>query len=223
MDTKLFGQAIVKFFVGFIVIGLLIFASAGTIHYFNGLLFMGLLFIPMFVVGIILFFKNPELLRYRLNAKEKESEQIEVLICSAFMFIFGFVSAGLNYRYNWFMLPNYIVIVASILFVISYILYGEVLRENTFLLRTIEVKDNQKLVDTGLYGIVRHPMYSITIVLFLMIPLILGSAISFVIFLIYPFIIIKRVKNEEEVLEKDLKGYKDYEKRVKYRLIPFIW
>ena len=223
MDTKLFGQAIVKFFVGFIVVGLLIFASAGTIHYFNGLLFMGLLFIPMFVVGIILFFKNPELLRYRLNAKEKESEQKEVLICSAFMFIFGFASAGLNYRYNWFMLPNYIVIVASILFVISYISYGEVLRENTFLLRTIEVKDNQKLVDTGLYGIVRHPMYSITIVLFLMIPLILGSAISFVIFLIYPFIIIKRVKNEEEVLEKDLKGYKDYEKRVKYRLIPFIW
>ena len=169
-----------------------------------------------------MFFKSPELLRSRLNAKEKESEQREVLTFSAFMFIFGFVIAGLNYRYGWIVLPNIVVVIASVMFIISYIMYAEVLRENAFLLRTIEVKENQVLVDTGMYGVVRHPMYAITIILFLMIPLILGSVISFIIFLIYPFIIVKRIRNEEKVLEKDLKGYKEYEKKVKYRLIPFI-
>ncbi len=223
MDTKLFLSAIIKFLIGFVVVGLLIFIPAGTIKFFNGLLFMGLLFIPMFIGGIILFFLDPLLLKNRLNAKEKESEQKEVLFLSGVMFILGFIISGLNYRYNWTSLPSFVVIIASVLFIISYILYGEVLRENSFLLRTIEVKDNQKLVDTGLYGIVRHPMYAITIVLFLMIPLILNSIISFVIFLVYPFIIVKRIKNEEKVLEKQLKGYKDYKKKVKYRLIPFIW
>ena len=223
MDTKLFLSAIIKFLIGFVVVGLLIFIPAGTIKFFNGLLFMGLLFIPMFIGGIILFFLDPLLLKNRLNAKEKESEQKEVLFLSAIMFISGFIVSGLNYRYNWTNMPNFIVVIASVLFIVSYILYGEVLRENSFLLRTIEVKDNQKLVDTGLYGIVRHPMYAITIVLFLMIPLILNSIISFVIFLVYPFIILKRIKNEEKVLEKELKGYKDYKKKVKYRLIPFIW
>ena len=223
MDIKLFLSAIIKFLLGFIIVGLLIFIPAGTINYFNGLLFMGLLFIPMFIVGLIMFFKSPELLRSRLNAKEKESEQREVLTFSAFMFISGFVIAGLNYRYGWIVLPNIVVVIASVMFIISYIMYAEVLRENAFLLRTIEVKKNQVLVDTGLYGIVRHPMYAITIILFLMIPLILGSVISFIIFLIYPFIIVKRIRNEEKVLEKDLKGYKEYEKKVKYRLIPFIW
>lgn len=223
MDVKLFLSAIIKFLLGFIIVGLLIFIPAGTINYFNGLLFMGLLFIPMFIVGLIMFFKSPELLRSRLNAKEKESEQREVLNFSAFMFISGFVIAGLNYRYGLIVLPNIVVVIASVMFIISYIMYAEVLRENAFLLRTIEVKENQVLVDTGLYGIVRHPMYAITIILFLMIPLILGSVISFIIFLIYPFIIVKRIRNEEKVLEKDLKGYKEYEKKVKYRLIPFIW
>ena len=220
---NLFFKALIKFLSGFIIVGLLIFIPAGTIKFYNGLLFMELLFIPMFIGGLILFFKNPELLKIRLNAKEKESEQKEVIFFSAIMFILGFIIAGLNYRFNWIILPNYIVIIASVLFIVSYILYAEVLRENTFLSRTIEVNDNQKVIDTGMYSIVRHPMYTITIVLFLMMPLILGSVISFVIFLVYPFIIVKRIKNEEKVLEKDLVGYKEYEKKVQYRLIPYIW
>jgi protein-S-isoprenylcysteine O-methyltransferase Ste14 len=184
---------------------------------------MGLLFIPMFIVGIIMFIKSPALLESRLNGKEKESEQKVVVALSGLMFLSGFIVAGLNYRFNWIELPNIVTIISSIVFVISYILYAEVLRENSTLLRTIEVKKDQKVVDTGLYGIVRHPMYATTILLFLSIPLVLGSIISFVIFLIYPFIIIKRIKNEEKVLAKDLNGYKDYMKKVKYRLIPFIW
>ena len=167
--------------------------------------------------------KNPELLRKRLNAKEKENEQKEVILFSGLMFFSGFIIAGLNYKYNWIEVPNIIVIISSILFIIAYFLYAEVLRENTYLSRTIEVQENQKVVDTGMYGIVRHPMYAVTILLFLTMPLILGSIISFIIFLIYPFIIGKRIKNEEEVLEKDLKGYTEYKKKVKYKLIPFIW
>ena len=223
MDTKLLIQAITKFLVGLLIVGLLIFIPANSLKYWNGWLFMGLLFIPMFIAGIILLFKNPELLKSRLNAKEKEQEQKEVLIYSSIMFIAGFIVSGLNYKYKWIELPNIIVIISSIIFIIAYILYAEVLRENTFLSRTIEVKDNQKVIDTGLYGIVRHPMYAITIILFLSMPLILNSLISFIIFLMYPFIIIKRIKNEEEVLEKELKGYKEYKQKVKYRLIPFIW
>ena len=223
MDMKLFLSAIIKFFIGFILVGLLVFVPAGTLSYFNGLLFMGLLFIPMFVAGIILMFKDPDLLRRRLNGKEKENEQKAVVILSGLMFISGFIIAGLNYRFYWIVLPNIIPFIASIIFLIAYVLYAEVLRENTYLSRTVEVQKNQTVVDTGLYGIVRHPMYIITIVLFLSIPLILGSIISFIIFLIYPFILIKRIKNEEEVLAKELKGYKEYMKKVKYRLIPFIW
>ena len=222
MDKELFIKAIVKFLAGLIIVGLLLFIP-GTIYYYNGWLFMGLLFIPMFVAGIILLFKNPELLRIRLNAKEKESEQKEVILFSALMFILGFVLAGLNFRYKWIILPNIVIVIGVIIFIISYIMYAEVLRENTFLSRTIEVNDNQKVVDTGLYGIVRHPMYLITIFLFLSMPLVLGSIISLVIFLIYPFIIIKRINNEEKVLEKELKGYKEYKQKVKYKLIPFIW
>ena len=223
MDMKLFLSAIIKFFIGFILVGLLVFVPAGTLSYFNGLLFMGLLFIPMFVAGIILMFKDPDLLRRRLNGKEKENEQKAVVILSGLMFISGFIIAGLNYRFYWIVLPNIIPFIASIIFLIAYVLYAEVLRENTYLSRTVEVQKNQTVVDTGLYGIVRHPMYIITIVLFLSIPLILGSIISFIISLIYPFILIKRIKNEEEVLAKELKGYKEYMKKVKYRLIPFIW
>lgn len=223
MNFKLFFEAIIKFLLGFIIVGLLIFIPAGTFNYFNGWLLIMLLFIPMFFAGIILFFKNPMLLKSRLNAKEKQSEQKEVVGYSGLMFIIGFILAGLNYRYQWNVLPNGVVIIASVLFVMAYIIYGEVLRENAYLLRTIEVKEDQKLIDTGMYGIVRHPMYMATIILFLAMPLILGSIISFVVFLMYPLIIAKRIKNEEMVLEKELKGYKEYKKRVKYKLIPYVW
>ena len=223
MDKKLFIQAIIKYILGVVSIGALLFIPACSFEYWNGWLFMGLLFIPMFIAGIILMIKNPELLRKRLNAKEKENEQKEVILYSGLMFFSGFIIAGLNYKYNWIEVPNIIVIISSILFIIAYILYAEVLRENAYLSRTIEVQENQKVVDTGMYGIVRHPMYAVTILLFLTMPLILGSIISFIIFLIYPFIIGKRIKNEEEVLEKDLKGYTEYKKKVKYKLIPFIW
>ena len=199
------------------------FIPAKSFAYWNGWLFIGLLFIPMFIAGIILMIKNPELLRKRLNAKEKENEQKWVLLFSGLMFLSGFIIAGLNYRYKWIEIPNIVVIISSILFIISYILYAEVLRENTYLSRTIEVQENQKVIDTGLYGIVRHPMYAVTILLFLTMPLVLGSIISFIIFLIYPIIINKRIKNEEKVLEKDLKGYIEYKKKVKYKVIPFVW
>lgn len=223
MSMKLFFEAIVKFVIGIILVTFLVFLPAGTINYWNGWLFMGLLFIPMFIAGIIMMIKSPELLKKRLNFKEKESEQKEVVGLSGLMFVFGFVMAGLDYRYNWTNIPNIIVIISSIIFIISYIFYAEVLRENAFLARTIEVQENQKVIDTGLYGVVRHPMYTATIFLFLSIPLVLGSFISFIIFLVYPFIIVKRLKNEEQILEKNLKGYKEYKNQVKYRMIPFIW
>ena len=223
MDKKLFFEAIIKFILGAVIIALLIFVPANTINYWNGWLFIGLLFIPMFIAGIVMMIKSPELLRKRLNAKEKENEQKHVVALSGLMFLAGFIIAGLNYRYGWIVIPNIVVIISSIIFIISYILYAEVLRENAYLSRTIEVQENQKVVDTGLYGIVRHPMYATTILLFLSMPLILGSIISFVIFLVYPFIIAKRIKNEEDVLEKELVGYSDYKKKVKYKVIPFIW
>ena len=223
MNIKLFIQAIIKYIFGVLIVGNLLFIPANSFEYWNGWLFMGLLFIPMFVAGIILMIKNPELLRKRLNAKEKESEQKQVILFSAVMFLLGFIIAGLNYRYKWIELPNSVTIISSILFVIAYILYAEVLRENTYLSRTIEVQENQKVIDTGLYGIVRHPMYAITILLFLTIPLILGSITSFIIFLIYPIIIAKRINNEEKVLVRDLKGYKEYKNKVKYKIIPLIW
>ena len=223
MDIKLFFQAIIKFTLGVLVIGLLLFIPANTINYWNGWLFMGILFIPMFIAGIVMMIKSPDLLRKRLNVKEKENEQKQVILLSGLMFLAGFIIAGLNYRYNWIVVPNTVVIISSIIFIIAYILYAEVLRENTYLSRTIEVQENQKVIDTGLYGIVRHPMYAVTILLFLSMPLVLGSVISFVIFLVYPFIIAKRIKNEEKVLEKELTGYSEYKKKVKYKVIPFIW
>lgn len=223
MNLKIFFQAIIKFLIGVVIIGVLLFVPAGSFKYWNGWLFMEILFIPMFIAGVFLMVKNPELLKKRLNAKEKENEQKQVIAISGLMFLLGFIIAGLNYKYKWVELPNLVVIISSVIFGISYILYAEVLRENTYLSRTIEVEENQKVVDTGLYGIVRHPMYAITIVMFLSIPLILGSIISFFIFLIYPFIISKRIKNEEEVLEKNLNGYIEYKKKVKYKIIPFIW
>ena len=223
MTKKLFIQAIFKFLLGVVLVGLLIFIPAGTIHYFNGWLFMGLLFIPMFIAGIIMMIKNPALLKSRLDAKEKQKEQGLLIKLSGLMFIVGFILAGLNFRHQWFNLPNIIVIISSIIFLLSYIMWAEVLRENTYLSRTIEVQENQKVVDTGLYKIVRHPMYTATVFLFLSMPLVLGSLISFFIFLIYSIIIIFRIIYEEKFLEKELIGYSEYKKKVKYRLIPFIW
>jgi len=223
MTKKLFSQAIVKFLLGVFLVGLLIFLPAGSLRYWNGWLLMGILFIPMFFAGIVMMIKNPELLKSRLNAKEKQSEQNIVIKLSGLMFLAGFILAGLNYRFGWYILPKTVSIIGAILFLASYILYAEVLRENTYLSRTIEVQEGQKVIDTGLYGIVRHPMYSATLILFLSIPIVLGSIFSFLIFLAYPIIICQRLKKEEEFLEKELNGYIDYKAKVKYRLIPFIW
>lgn len=223
MDTKLFFQAIIKFALGLLIVGLLIFLPANTIEYWNGWLLMGLLFVPMFVAGIFLMIKNPELLKKRLNMKEKEKGQKQIVAISGLMFIAGFILAGLNYRFNWIKLPNVVVIISSCIFILSYILYAEVIRENKYLSRTLEVQDGQKVVDKGLYGIVRHPMYLATILLFLSMPLILGSPISLIIFLIYPFIIAKRIKSEEELLERELEGYNEYKNKVKYKVIPYVW
>ncbi|MGI6617067.1 MAG: methyltransferase family protein [Saccharofermentanales bacterium] len=223
MDRRLFVQAIVKYLSGLILISALLFIPAGTLYFWNAWLLIAVLFIPMLLVGIVLAIKNPELLRKRLNAKEKESEQKSVILLSALMFIGGFVPAGLDFRFKWLVLPKGVVFVATAVFLFAYLLYAEVLRENVYLSRTIEVHENQKVVDTGLYGVVRHPMYASTILLFLSMPLVLGSLYSFIVFLIYPAIAVKRIKNEEKVLEKDLEGYSEYKNRVKYRLIPFVW
>ena len=223
MTVKLFISAILKFSLGAVLVGLLIFLPAGTFAYFNGWLFMGILFVPMFLAGLVMMAKNPRLLESRLDAKEKETEQSLVVKLSGLMFLAGFIVAGLGVRYGWYTLPKPVVIVSAVVFLIAYILYAEVLRENTYLSRTIEVQEGQKVIDTGLYGIVRHPMYSVTLLLFLSMPLVLGSIYSFVIFLAYPFIIAKRIKHEEEFLERELNGYTEYKKKVKYRLIPFIW
>ncbi|MEE1139343.1 MAG: isoprenylcysteine carboxylmethyltransferase family protein [Acutalibacteraceae bacterium] len=223
MKPKFFIEAFLKFIAGIILVGLLIFVPAGSLSYINGWIFMGILFIPMLVAGIVMMIKNPLLLEKRLNAKEKQKEQNLVVKMSGLMFLAGFILAGLNYRFGWYTLPEPVVIAASVIFLAAYVLYAEVMRENTYLSRTIEVQENQKVIDTGLYGIVRHPMYSATLLLFLSIPLVLGSVYSFVIFLAYPFIIANRIKNEEEFLEKELYGYKEYKQKVKYRLIPFVW
>ena len=223
MTIKLFIQAITKFIFGFILIGLLIFLPAGTLSFFNGWLFIAVLFVPMLLAGIVLMVKNPDLLRSRLDAKEKQREQSTVVKLSGLMFLAGFIVAGLNFRFGWYMLPRGVVIGASVVFLVSYVLYAEVLRENTYLSRTIEVQENQKVIDTGLYGIVRHPMYSATLLMFLSMPIVLGSIYSFLIFLAYPLIIARRIKGEEEFLEKELYGYSEYKQKVRYRLIPFIW
>lgn len=223
MNFKLFFQSMAKFLLGVILVGFLIFLPAGSFSYFNGWLLMAILFIPMFIAGIVLMIKNPELLEKRLNAKEKQKEQDLVVKLSGLMFLVGFIVAGLGFRFNWYTLPRFIVKIAAIIFLFAYILYAIVLKENTYLSRTIEVQENQKVIDTGLYGIVRHPMYSATLLLFLSMPLVLGSLYSFVIFLAYPFIIAKRIKSEEKFLETSLAGYSEYKQKVKYRLIPFIW
>jgi len=223
-DKKnLFIQAIGKFLLGVVILGLLIFLPAGSLSYWQGWLLMGILFVPMFVAGLWMMAKNPELLRKRLNAKEAEKEQKLVVALSGLIFIAAFIAAGLNWRINWCVLPDWAVWVSAVVFLACYLLYAEVLRENAYLSRTIEIQENQKVIDTGLYGIVRHPMYSATTLLFLSMPLVLASPVSFAIMLLYIPLIAKRIRNEEKVLEVGLEGYKEYKTRVKYRVIPFIW
>ena len=220
---KLFIQACGKFFSGLLLAGLLLFVPAGTIHYWNAWLLIGILFVPMFIAGIVMLFRSPDLLRKRLNAKENESEQKQVIAWSGLMFLAAFVLAGLNFRFKWIVMPNWLVWLAAALFLFAYLLYAEVLRENVWLSRTIEVQENQKVIDTGLYGVVRHPMYMVTLLLFLSMPLVLGSPLSFLIMLAYIPLIARRIRNEEKVLAEGLEGYEEYRMRVKYRLIPFIW
>lgn len=226
MDTlsaRLFFQALGKFFLGLIVVGVLLFLPAGTLDYWQGWLFVGVLFVPMVVAGIVLMFRQPELLRKRLEAKEEEKEQKWVVALSGMLFIAMFVVAGLNRRYMWWILPDWAVFAAAGLFLIGYLLYAEVLRENVWLSRTIEVQEHQKVVDTGLYGIVRHPMYAATLLLFLSMPLVLGSLWAFAIMLFYIPVISKRIRNEEKVLEEGLEGYREYKQRVRYKVIPYVW
>ncbi len=223
MTKKLFIQAIGKFIFGVILLGVLVFVPAGTINYPNGWLLIAVLFVPMFVAGLVMMFKNPELIKKRLNAKEEEKEQKTVVALSGAMFAAAFVAAGLSFRFKWLVLPKWAVIIGTIVFLLAYAMYAEVLRENAYLSRTVEVQENQKVIDTGLYGIVRHPMYSATLFLFLSMGIILGSLISCAILLLYIPIIAKRIKNEEKVLEEGLEGYSEYKTRVKFKVIPFVW
>ncbi len=223
MTTELFVQAIGKFTAGLVLVGLLLFLPAGTFGYWQAWLLIGILFGPMFVAGLVMMKKSTELLKKRLNAKEEQDEQKVVVALSGIMFLAAFVVAGLNVRFDWYVLPVWVSCVAAVIFIAAYVLYAEVLRENVYLSRTIEVQENQKVIDTGLYGVVRHPMYMSTVFLFLAMPLVLGCAISFAIMLVYIPIIAKRIRNEEKVLEEGLEGYAEYRKKVKYRLIPFIW
>ncbi len=223
MTAKWFFGAIAKFLLGVLLVGALIFLPAGTLGFFNGWLLMGILFVPMFIAGVVLLCKNPSLLQKRLAAKEQDKEQDLVVKLCGLMFLIGFVLAGLGVRFSWYALPRGAVIAAAVAFLIAYILYAEVLRENTYLSRTVEVQEGQKVIDTGLYAVVRHPMYSATLLLFLSMSLVLGSLYSFLVFLVYPFLIAKRIKNEEAFLQASLPGYADYMQKVKYRLIPFVW
>ena len=220
---KLLINALTKFICGLILVGLLLFLPAGTFNYPNAWLFVGILFVPMIFLGVVLFTKAPELLKKRLDTKEKESTQKGVVAFSALIFLIGFILAGLDFRFGLSKVPLVVVIIASLLFLVSYGLYAEVMRENAYLSRTVKVQENQKVIDTGLYGIVRHPMYMATILMFLSIPLVLGSWYAFVVFLFYPVIIAVRIKNEEQVLSKELPGYEEYKQKVKYKIIPFIW
>ena len=225
METNLglLTKALTKFLLGAFILGVLLFLPARSFHYWQGWLLMGILFVPMFIAGLVMMVKNPELLRKRLNAKEKEIEQRNVVVMSGLLFITAFVLAGLNWRFGWWVLPDWVAWAAAGLFLASYFLYAEVMRENTYLSRTIEVQDNQKVIATGLYGIVRHPMYMATTLMFLAMPLVLGSPISFLVMLGYIPVIAKRIGNEEMVLEKGLEGYKDYKKKVRYKMVPFLW
>lgn len=223
MKSKLFLQALTKFLAGLLLVGLLLFIPAGTFHYWQAWLLIGILFVPMFIAGLVMLRKNPQLLQKRLNAREEQAEQKEVILLSGLMFLAAFILAGLNARFGWIVLPGWVSYAAAVLFLLAYLLYAEVLRENAYLSRTIEVQENQHVIDTGLYGVVRHPMYMSTLALFLMIPLVLGSAISFAVMLFYIPIIAKRIRNEEKVLEGGLAGHIEYKQKVRYKVIPFVW
>ena len=223
MDTKLFARAMTRFAAGLLMVGLLLFLPAGTFSYWQAWLLIGILFVPMFLAGLVMMKKSPELLRKRLNLKEEQAEQKTVILLSGLMFLAAFLLAGLSRRFGWFLLPDAVSAAAAAVFLLAYALYAEVLRENAYLSRTVEVQENQKVIDTGLYGIVRHPMYMSTLLLFLAMPLVLGSALSFVVTLAYIPIIAKRIKNEEQVLEEGLDGYTEYKQRVRYKVIPFVW
>ena len=223
IKMKLLINALIKFTCGLLMVGLLIFLPAGTVCYANGWLLMGLLFVPMLIAGFVMFFKSPDFLAKRLDAKEKQATQKGVVAFSGLMFVGGFVVAGLDFRFGWSAMPVAVTVVSSVLFLLSYGLYAQVMRENAYLSRTIKVEEGQKVVDTGLYGIVRHPMYMATILLFLMIPMVLGSWYALIIFACYPAIIIVRLKDEEELLTRQLPGYAEYKQKVKYRIIPFVW
>lgn len=220
---KLMINALIKYLMGFLLVAVLLFLPAGTVEYWNAWLFIALLFIPMFFLGAVLLVKSPQLLEKRLHSKEKESEQVIVVILSFVMFLGGFIGSALDFRFGWSKMPSAVVVIASVVLLISYGLYAEVMRENAYLSRTVEIQKEQKVIDTGLYGIVRHPMYFATTLLFLSIPLVLGSWIGFFIFLIYPLLLVKRIKNEEAVLEMGLPGYREYKEKVRYRMLPFIW
>ncbi len=220
---KLLIEAMTKFTCGLLMVGLLIFLPAGTIAYTYGWLLIGLLFGPMLIAGFVMLAKSPEFLKKRLDAKEKQGTQKGVVAFSGLMFIAGFVVAGLDFRFGWSAVPTWVVITASVLFLVAYALYAEVMRENAYLSRTIKVEEGQTVVDTGMYGIVRHPMYAVTILLFLMIPLVLGSWYALIAFAFYPVLIVVRLKDEEELLTRELPGYAEYKQKVKYRIIPFIW
>ena len=220
---KLLANGLVKFTCGLLMVGLLMFLPAGTFYYTYGWLLIGLLFAPMLIAGFVMFFKTPDFLEKRLDVKEKQGTQKGVIALSGLMFIAGFVLAGLDFRFGWSEMPLWVTITASVVFLIAYALYAEVMRENAYLSRTIKVEEGQTVVDTGMYAVVRHPMYSVTLLLFLMIPLVLGSWYSLIAFAFYPAIIIVRLKDEEELLTRELKGYAEYKEKVKYRLIPFIW
>lgn len=223
MNTKLFVQAVTKFLAGLLLVGLLLFLPAGTFAYRQAWLLIIILFVPMFIAGLVMMKRSPDLLRKRLSAKEEQTEQKTVILLSGLMFLSAFIAAGLNFRFNWIILPGAVSLAAAVVFLLAYILYAEVMRENAYLSRTVEVQENQKVIDTGLYGIVRHPMYMSTLLLFLSMPLVLGSVISFVIMLAYIPIISMRIRNEEQVLEEGLEGYREYKQRVRYKVIPFVW
>lgn len=223
IDKALLLQALIKFLAGLILFGLLLFLPAGTFEYWNAWVLIAALFGPMLFLGAVLLIKSPELLAKRLATKEKESQQKTVVALSALMFLASFILAGLDFRYGWTSLPSWTVWAATGVLLMSYLMYAEVMRENAYLSRTIEVQDNQKVIDTGLYGIVRHPMYSATVFLFLSMPLILGSMMSFVVMLVYIPIINARIKNEEKVLSEGLPGYQEYKQKVRSKVIPFIW
>lgn len=216
-------SALLKFLLGVVLVAALLFIPAGTLNYPNAILLMVILFVPMFLARLVLMVKNPDLLRRRLKVKEEQGEQRKIIAVMGFMFVVGFILAGLDFRLDWLPLPQIISKVSALLFLLAYALYAEVLRENTYLSRTVMVEEEQKVINTGLYGLVRHPMYSATIILFLTMPLVLSSLIAFLVFLPYPIMIIKRLKNEEQVLSKELTGYTEYQKKVRYRLIPYIW